>query len=475
MKKIVFVIFGICIAIGIVSFIWLHGIVNKIFIPQARMATAAPNSIQEYLNNKDPINLILLGYGGGNHDGAYLTDSMIAVHIDPHAKKIFLVSIPRDIWIKIPTDGTDGSYSKINAAYEIGLDDTNYPNKQQQFTGADGGGKMAEYIVSQVTGLPINYFIGMDFSGFTNTIDTLGGVDLTVQKTFDDYQYPIEGKENDTCGHTPEEIASLSAQLASSSATISELDAFPCRYEHIHFTAGPQHMDGNTALQYVRSRQSLQDGTDFGRAQRQRNLIVAFKQKIFSASFIPEIIPFMSSLGDDLRTDLTLNDIKTFIQNIQAFNKYEINSLAITDQNFLKDAVSSDGQDILISRDGVDNWDSVHNWLTNVFSDKSQPLEAIIQVENGSGTVGLAQLATSRLSDAHMQVLTPTNAPKTIQQTTITVYDKNVNQATLNALKKEFNVNTITYGSSKGSIYNILIVVGVDYNQKVGRKLLNEP
>src|SRR6185437_3911803 len=248
-----------------------------------------------------------------------------------------------------------------------------YPNKEQQFTGPDGGGRLSEYVVEQVLGIPMDYFIGMDFSGFTHTIDTLGGVDLTVQTAFDDYQYPVEGQEDATCGLSQDLIASYSATLASSSATVSEQDLFPCRFEHLHFDAGAQHMDGTRALKYVRSRHSLQDGTDFGRAQRQRNLIVAVKEKVFSSSFIPEIVPFMTSLGDDLRTDLTLDDVKTFIQNIQALNKYQIVSLALTDQNYLEETVSSDGQDILASRQGIDNWGNVHTWLKNEFAGIPQP------------------------------------------------------------------------------------------------------
>src|SRR5258708_37496057 len=256
MKKILIALLLVFITGTSLAYFWLHGITKKIFIPHENKVSASVTSIQQSLDNKNPINIVLLGYGGGNHDGAYLTDSMIAIHIDPKAKKVFLISIPRDIWIKISTNGTDGSYSKINAAYEIGLDDSGYPNKQKQFTGANGGGRLAEYVVSQVTGLPIDYFFGMDFSGFTHTIDTLGGVNITVEKTFDDYQYPIEGKETDSCGHSDTEIASLSAQLASTSGTLTELDAFPCRYEHLHFDTGEQHMNGITTLKYVRSRHS---------------------------------------------------------------------------------------------------------------------------------------------------------------------------------------------------------------------------
>lgn len=467
MKKILIALALIILVIIGISYFWLDGITRKIFIPPAKTAVASKNSIQQSLDSLTPINILLLGYGGGNHDGAYLTDSIITVHIDPKTEKIFLISIPRDIWVKIPTKGADGIYSKINAAYQIGLDDMNYPDKQKDFTGAAGGAKLAEYTVSQITGLPIDFFIGIDFSGFTKSIDALEGVDIIVDKTFDDYEYPIEGKQIDACGRNDEEIASLSAQLASPSATVTQLDAFPCRYERLHFDAGRQHMDGATVLKYVRSRHSLQDGTDFGRAQRQRNLLVAVKQKIFSVGFIPQVLPFMTSLGDDLRTDLTLDDVRVLLQNASALNKYRIISLALTGENFLQDAVSSDGQIILESKDGRDNWTNVHRWLENEFSGKPQPVQAVVQLQNGTPVAGLGQLAAIKLRKANLNVLDPVNASvSNTQKTTITVYDKNINKSDIDSLKKEFGVNKIIQATADQTQYNVLVIIGEDYNQK---------
>lgn len=470
MKKIIFtlLIFAL-LGVGVFYF-WFHGITNKIFISHGS-TSASVNSVQQGLDNKKPINLVLLGYGGGNHDGAYLTDSIMVIHVDPKNQKIFLISIPRDIWVKIPTDGETSSYWKINAAYELGLDDSDYPNKQPQFKGTDGGGHMAEYMVSQVTGLPIDYFVGMDFTGFKHTIDTLGGVDINVETAFTDPEYPIDGKETELCGHQPSEIPTLDAQAASTSPEL----IYPCRYENLHFDAGLQHMNGERALSYVRSRHSLQDGTDFGRAKRQRNLLVAVKQKIFSAGFIPQIIPFISSLGDDFRTDLTLSDVKTFLTNANTLNKYQIETIALTNQNYLIDAVSSDGQAILEPKDGLDNWASVHNYILDQLSGKVTPVAALVQVQNGTTIPGLAGLAVNRLKNENVQTLDPTDAQNNTQATTITVYDKNINQNDLDVLKKEFGVNMLNYASSSQTGYNVLVIVGNDYNAKEGKKILNEP
>ena len=140
-------------------------------------------------------NILIMGYGGGNHDGAYLTDSMILAHLDFATQKVSLISIPRDLWVKIPFNGDENQYGKINSAYAIGIDDKNYSNKLQQYQGPAGGGVLAKTIVSQITGLPIDKFVAIDFNGFTKSIDALGGVDVNVEKTFTDTQYPIEGKK----------------------------------------------------------------------------------------------------------------------------------------------------------------------------------------------------------------------------------------------------------------------------------------
>lgn len=443
---------------------WVHRLETKIFIQRPKTSTPTYTSVADRFNAKVPIDVLLLGYAGGNHDGPYLTDSMMLVHVDPKTKKIFLISIPRDIWVKIPTSGTGGSYWKINASYELGLDDATYPNKQAQFKGQDGGGRLAEYMVSQITGIPVEYFVGADFSGFTKTIDALGGVDVNVETTFDDFAYPNEANATQTCGHSADDIKAFTATV---SAETQIWAYFPCRYEHLHFDAGITHMDGATALTYVRSRHSSQDGTDFGRAKRQRNLLVAVKNKIFSIGFITRAIPFMQSLGSDATTDLSVSDLQTFLSNASTLNTYEITTLALTDKNFLNDSLSSDNQNILIPKAGMDNWTNVHNWLSDEFSGKQVPIPAIVQVENGTHTEGLALTANEMLQKNNIQTLTPQNATsRNINTTQIIVYDKNVSTTDLNVVQKEFNVPSVTYEASTGADYNVLVIVGTDFSPK---------
>lgn len=467
MKKAIIFVLVVVVSCIVAGYIWFNRVADKIFIAHTKTGTQqeSDTTIEDHLAHKTPFTVLFLGYGGGSHDGTYLTDSIIAVHVDPKTQKVFLISIPRDTWVKIPTTQTESVHAKINAAYSIGLNDKGYPDKKAEFSGEAGGGKLAEYVVSQVVEFPIQYFVSIDFSGFTSTIDTLGGVDITVERAFDDYQYPIAGKEVDPCGLLESDIATFSAAIATKSAT--ELEAFPCRFEHLHFDSGKQYMNGATALKYTRSRYSAQDGNDFGRAQRQRNLLVAVKEKVISIGFIPKIIPFMSSLGDDVRTDLTPDDSKTIIENASSLSKYQVISLALTDQNYLKESVSSSGQSILSSRNGMDNWKNVHTWLANEFSGKPQSATALVKVVNGTPTAGLALQATNLLNASNIETVAPATASQSnVTKTTITIYEKTIPKADLDTIKKQIGVNTVTVAPKTQNEYNVLVTIGTDYKSK---------
>lgn len=247
------------------------------------------------------INILLLGTGGGTHEGPNLTDTIIFASIDPQNKKITMVTIPRDIWVP----DVDG---KINSIYQLGLD-----------KGKDKGLLYAEAEIGKIMGQKIDYGFRIDFDGFIQAVDMMGGLDITVDRTFDDYAYPITGKEDDSCGLDEVKIASLSAEIASGSAT--ELDAFPCRYEHLHFDAGQQHMDGATALKYVRSRHALgPEGSDFARSKRQEKVISAFKEKVFSAGTLLNPIKLVSlydTFQASIDTDIKKDEYDDFVKLAQ--------------------------------------------------------------------------------------------------------------------------------------------------------------
>lgn len=266
------------------------------------------------INKSDPqrINILLLGIGGGNHEGPRLTDSIIVASIDIDESKVNLISLPRDMWSFELDDRINSGYAKGEAK-------------------KDGGGLiLAKSVVSGIIGQKINYGVVIDFNGFINAVDIVGGLDVNVDRTFDDYQYPVTGNENELCGHSEEEVESFTA---TNSAETELVEFFPCRYEHLHFEAGTQHMDGETALKFVRSRHANgAEGTDFARSQRQEKIINAFMNKIFSLNFIAnptKVLGLYDTLQDSIDTDIQESEFDDFIKLAQKFRNSEIDSVVI--------------------------------------------------------------------------------------------------------------------------------------------------
>lgn len=340
------------------TYFYFHSRYQKIVVVKKQPATLTPSPTP----TPDPdrtFSILLLGYGGANHDGGYLTDSIMLARISPKTKNIDLISLPRDLWVSLPTSPSTSIQGKINSAYTIGISDQKYPNKSIEFTGNAGGGEMSKYLISQVTGIKPDYFIALDFAGFVKAIDQLGGIEVTLKQDFDDPFYPLDIGATDTCGKSEEEIKALSSTLSG-----EKLDqAFSCRYEQLHLSRGLAHLDGATTLKYARSRHSSLSGGDFNRSERQRQVIEAVKDKIISLNFFSKIIPLTKTLSYHLVTDIDLKSMESLLLRASEFSTYQVNSLAITDQNFLKMGVSSDRQSILIPRLGENNFSDIQNYL----------------------------------------------------------------------------------------------------------------
>lgn len=378
MKKILLVI--LLIILGLAGFYYLKAsqFYNNIYIKKF--------SGEKKITEKTDFNVLILGYGGEGHDGPYLTDTMILAHIDIKNKKAFLVSLPRDIWVKVPTKDNSDFYSKINAVYQMELFPQTYPNVLDTYKQKQEVGGLIKDVVGQITGLTVDNFLAVDFDSFKRGIDILGGITINIDRTFEDQEYPLDGKEKDLCGkdeqfkqiekflnpgYSEEEKQKLfkeKPELEEFFKNISEKPylAFPCRYETVKFTAGKQFMNGETALKYVRSRHSEIDGGDFNRGRRQQIFISALKDKIISFNFIPKIIPLMEEFKNDIKTDIGLDDMKKLLTKTTDASKYVMDSLILSDQNLLKNGYSSGGQYILMPKAGENNWSEVKTTISNM-------------------------------------------------------------------------------------------------------------
>ncbi len=275
------------------------------------------NSEVSLKKSDDNVNILLLGIGGGKHEGPNLSDTIIFASINQAKNKVTLVSVPRDLWVP------DLS-AKINSAYSQGEE-----------TRVGGGLVLAKAVVSKIIGQPVDYAVRVDFAGFVKAVNMVGGIDVNVENTLDDYIYPVEGKEDDSCKKTDGEIRDFTDKIATDSASTEEDLAlfFPCRYEYIHFSKGQNHMTGIDALQFVRSRHALgNEGTDFARSSRQQKIIKAFKDKVFSIGTLinpAKVLGLYDILQSSIDTDIKQDEFDDFIRLGQKLRTADIKSSVI--------------------------------------------------------------------------------------------------------------------------------------------------
>jgi len=279
-------------------------------------------------------NILALGVDRRSNAGfvsGVLTDTIMAVSLDAKKKDAVIISVPRDLWVKMD----DYSSGKINSAY------------------AFGGVELAKKVVEQVLGIPIHYFIVVDFQSFEKAIDVLGGIDINVENAFDDYKYPIFGKELDECDGDAE---------------------LKCRYEHLHFDAGLQHMDGPTALAFARSRYAEgPEGGDFARIRRQQKVALAVKDKALSLQTLTnpgKLKELYDLFSDSVETNIGFREVERAYQLSQNFDNGQVKSYLISgawdDPEALLYTPAADlygGAFVLVPKAGGGNFSEIHYFV----------------------------------------------------------------------------------------------------------------
>jgi LCP family protein required for cell wall assembly len=353
-RKLIPHLFLLKLAFGLIGIILLLFLLIKIILPRfthknylLKLFQTIDVSNQKLRQTGGVVNVLVMGIGGGVHEGANLTDSIILASLNSKTKKISLISIPRDLWIEELQD-------KINSAYSKGVE----KNKET-------GIILAKATVSEVLGIPVHYGIVVDFHAFSKIVDIVGGVDVDIENTFDDPEYPIEGKEKDMCGKTEDDLENIDI----SDNNIFEI--FPCRFEKLHFDKGNMHMTGETALKYVRSRHAQgNEGTDFGRSKRQLKLISAIRAKITKPETYlnPSVFTkLISDLKNDIDTDLSADIIITLGRDYVYTDFSDLKNFTIDWGDEKKPGLlinppagDYNGAWVLIPTGGNGNWQQIH-------------------------------------------------------------------------------------------------------------------
>lgn len=295
-------------AFAIIFMLWLR---LAAFNDRVSSASAASSALWGPLGGSERVNIAFFGYGGAEHEGAFLSDSINVLSIDPASDTTTLVAIPRDLWVEgvaaLPGNG------KINEAFAAG----------HSQGGIDQAGETATAVLSGVTGLEIDHWLALDFEGFRHLIDAVGGVTVQNPTAFE-YTWD-EGRFN--------------------------------RQEwEGGFAAGEIHLSGEEALTYVRARYtSVQsESSDFARSVRQQRVLGALRGTLGDGGpgSLGPGLRLMDALDDWLRTDLSAIDLALLSGHINADRRVEL-----PEGQVLMATTNSIGQYILIVVGGGGAWD----------------------------------------------------------------------------------------------------------------------
>ncbi len=224
-------------------------------------------------------NVMLVGIDTRETGNLMNTDTIIIASYNYETNNVVMISIPRDFHVQV--DPNKYWFNRINSVYSV--------NEQKE---KDSGLDALKEVVQEVTDIEIQYYAMIDYNGFVDLIDAVGGVYVNVENSFTDYMYPKGTK-----------------------------------YETVSFKEGPQLMDGTTALKYSRSRHSMQnnEGSDFARARRQQNVILAFKDTVLSSETLlnpKKIMDLMSAIQNNLKiSEFTLDDIQAGVNILEKYSE----------------------------------------------------------------------------------------------------------------------------------------------------------
>lgn len=364
--------------------------------------------------DEDRINILLLGIGGGNHDGSQLTDTIILASLKPSSKEASLISLPRDM---VAPNDFSNNWRKINSI-----------NALAEARKKGSGGKETIKVISNILDTPINYYIRLDFSGFIKIIDELGGIEVDVERVLSDRLYPIEGQENNP--------------------------NYYARFQHLYIEKGLQKMDGSLALKYVRSRHASGiEGSDFARGRRQQRVLEAVKNKLISLDMLLKpatLTRVVSQLDNSIHTNLNIWEMYRVWEKFKDISSENISNHVFDDgpNGFLTASRGYDNAFILLPKNN--SFEEIQKYVKNIFGTedfiKENPSNSIIDesiieekpsviVINGTWITGLASNTANNLKDAGFLVIDIGNAPeRNIEESLIYDLSYGKNESGLNKL-----------------------------------------
>lgn len=428
-RKIILSVVGVIVLLvagAIVAVLaWAHGLQNEV---RSGLTVKQQEELNVQLSKAppgEPFNILLLGADFRKGDTAYRTDTVIVARVDPKTNKMWMLSIPRDTKVMIPGHG----YDKINAAHTY------------------GGAALTVKTVKHFTGIPIDHYMEVNFSGFENAVNQMGGVWVDVPRAINDKQAA----------------------------------AFSVHQRAAKIAAGYQKLDGEHALTFVRSRHGFLD-QDMSRMSNQQTFFRALADQLAHRTDVPTLIRVVNSIAPYIKTDMSLVDMmKTALamKGAGSKNMYTatvggtwISPYIVPDEDKLAVLAGNlkKGQPFAKSA----NTASVVNptGATSVATPTVSPAAAAavkpssikITIRNGAGVSGYGAQAATILKAKGFKVKSVGNANQNVYTQTLVVYKKNLAAANAVAAVLVPGAKVVKSRGLYSSPTEILVVVGKDWD-----------
>lgn len=334
-------------------------------------------------------NIIVFGTAeddeGGTHEGGNLTDSLMVVSVDQKTKDAYMLSIPRDLWVKYDQVCPAGYQGKINAVYSCASNDGE--NEEE-------GAAALRQKIGEVTGLDIQYYVHLNFTAVVEAVDAVGGVDVTIESN-------------------PRGVGILDRNFD-----------WKCNYKchYVKYKDGEKvHLDGEHALALSRARNAsggygLAAG-NFDREKNQQKIIKALQKKATSVGTLTNIgavTGLIDAMGNNLRTNFATGEIRTLADLGNGIKPDSIKSLSLVDEEApLVTTGMVSGQSVVRPVAGLMDYSDIQSYLKeNLTNDPIAKEKASIVVLNGSGVAGAGQREADKLEAQGFTISTIDNAPE---------------------------------------------------------------
>ena len=415
---------------------------DKTFLGQLKDLLFSSEEILEG-EGENRINILLIAIGGEGHKGRNLADTIMVASIRPQDNSVALLSIPRDLYVQVPEEDY---YTKINAVHAYG---------ESQKKG--DGPKLLQKKIEEITGLPIHYYARIDFTAFKHIVDAVGGLNITIENSFEDYWHKIS------------------------------------------FPAGTEKMNGERSLAYVRARYIRgPEGGDFKRAARQQQVLLSLKEKVFSiqtALDFRAISSILSSLSENIITNMQLWEMKRFYELARIIDQSEVRSIVLTTGHngvLIGSTEVLGGVPASILKPRTGDYTEIQKLAANIFSEevsttvtpqkeaeipepeptKEAEVEGTqkeiskpsVEIRNGTSINGLAKKVSDALTGKGYEVTSVGNAKDkaTIKTTAYAISTKQNDKAKQVANDINAASDSGLPSGEKETSANVLVILGTD-------------